>query len=133
MSPTIATLVFALGVTGFFLFDRDLKARTSKAIWIPVIWLLINGSRSVATWLSGQVAVKMQKSSQYLEGSPADMWTYVGLMAAGLVILTIRKAGVASLLRRNSAILVFFAYCALSTLWSDYTDISLKRWIKAVG
>ena len=35
--------------------------------------------------------------------------------------------------RQNTPILLFFAYCAVSTLWSDYTDVSFKRWIKAVG
>src|SRR6266850_7026717 len=133
MPPTIATLVFALLVAAFFVFDRDRKARTSKALWIPVFWLLINGSRSVSEWLGGQTGVRFQNSTQYADGSPLDMWLYVGLMAAGLITLALRKARVGSLLRRNSAILLFFSYCALSTLWSDYTDISIKRWIKAVG
>ena len=76
---------------------------------------------------------RLQSSSQYLDGSPVDMWVYTGLLAAGLITLGLRKARVVSLLRGNSAILLFFSYCAVSTLWSDYTDVSLKRWVKAVG
>ncbi len=134
MPPTIATLVFTLGVTGFFLFDRDRKAQTSLALWIPVFWLLINGSRSLSLWLGGQLGVKkMQTSAQYLDGSPLDMWVYTGLLAAGLITLAVRKGRVGRLLKGNRAILLFFFYCAVSALWSDYTDVSFKRWIKAVG
>jgi len=28
---------------------------------------------------------------------------------------------------------VFFLYCAVSVLWSDYPDVALKRWIKGLG
>ena len=48
MSPTIATIVFAMGIVGLFALDRERKAQTSKALWIPVVWLLINGSRPVS-------------------------------------------------------------------------------------
>lgn len=133
MPPNIATLVFALGVAGCFLLDRDPKLRTSKALWIPVIWLLINGSRSLSLWVGAQTAAKMQTSAQYLDGSPLDMWVYTGLLAAGLITLAVRKGRVGRLLQGNRAIVLFFVYCAVSTLWSDYTDISFKRWIKAVG
>ena len=37
------------------------------------------------------------------------------------------------LLRLNKPILLYFAYCAVSILWSDYPDVAFKRWIKAVG
>jgi exopolysaccharide production protein ExoQ len=133
MPPTIATIVFALGVIGFFALDRDRNARTSKGLWIPVVWLLINGSRPVSLWLDSHPSMKMQNASQYLDGNPVERFVYSSLLAVGLVILAGRRAQVGRLLRRNSVILLFFSYCAVSTLWSDYTDVSFKRWIKGVG
>src|SRR6267154_2539759 len=133
MSPQIATIVFAFGVLGLFMLDRDSRARTSKVLWIPVMWLLINGSRPVSVWLQLEPLNKIQNPDQYLEGSPLDAFVYSVLLVSGLVILLGRRAQVGKLLRRNAPVLLFFSYCALSVLWSDYTEVSLKRWIKAVG
>jgi len=33
----------------------------------------------------------------------------------------------------NAPILLFFGYCAISILWSDYSFVALKRWSKAIG
>ena len=43
------------------------------------------------------------------------------------------EAGSRSLLRSNGPIILFFAYCALSILWTDYPFVAFKRWVKAVG
>src|SRR5207248_10500423 len=40
---------------------------------------------------------------------------------------------VGKLLRGNWPILLYFLYCLVSVMWSDFPDISLKRWIKAIG
>jgi exopolysaccharide production protein ExoQ len=133
MPPNIAAIVFTLGVLGLFALNRDRTVRTSKALWIPVIWLLINGSRPVSAWLQLQTLQNMQNPGQYLEGSPFDAFVYSVLIMAGLVPLVRRGAQVRKLLRSNAAVLMFFSYCALSVLWSDYPEASLKRWIKATG
>jgi exopolysaccharide production protein ExoQ len=133
MPPQIATIVFALGVLLLFALDRNPNARTSRALWLPVIWLLINGSRPVSMWLQSQTVQNMQNPDQYLDGSPFDRLIYSALLTAALLILAGRIVQVGRLLRCNAAILLFFSYCAFSVLWSDYTEVSFKRWIKAVG
>jgi exopolysaccharide production protein ExoQ len=133
MPPQVATLAFVILVTGFFLFDRDRKARTSPVLWVPALWLMINGSRSVSMWLGMETESKLQTSAQYLDGNPVDKWVYFGLILIGLGALFTRKTRVAKLLRRNGPILLFFFYCAFSSLWSDYPEVSIKRWIKAAG
>jgi exopolysaccharide production protein ExoQ len=127
----IAAVVFAFGILGLFWFDRDLDSRTSKALWIPVAWTLIAASRPVSAWLhmsppTGQPAV-------YLEGSPIDRFVFTALLALGSWILITRGRQVVTLLWTNGPILLFFVYCAMSSLWSDYPDVAFKRWLKALG
>ena len=131
MPPQIATIVYAAGILGLFLLDRDRNARTSKALWIPVAWLLINGSRPLSQWL--QVGPTMDTPQQFLDGSPLDALFFTTLIAAGLVVLVGRRRQIGTVLRANLPLLLFFFYCVLSTLWSDYTYVSFKRWVKEVG
>lgn len=129
MTPQAATLAYVCLILGLFWLDRDPKVRTSKALWIPVVWLLINGSRPVSEWLQSGPTIARES----VEGSPLDAAVFGALIVAALVVLTSRRARVVSFLRTNAAILIFFSYCAVSTLWSDYPFVSFKRWTKAAG
>ena len=132
MTPGIATFFFAVGILALFALDRDKNARTSKALWIPVVWMLLAGSRMVSQWLeAGSVATVSPE--QLLDGSPLDRNILAGLIAAGVTVLFGRRREVGTLLRANWSILVFFVYCGYSVLWSDYPDVAFKRWMKAVG
>jgi len=131
MSKIIATIVCVAGILGLFYLDRDTKTRTSKVLWIPLIWLLINGSRTVSTWL--HVGPTISQAEQYAEGNPLDATVFGILIASGMMVLNLRSRKVISFIQQNLPILLFFSYCALSILWSDYPYVSLKRWIKAIG
>ena len=131
MSSSLATLVCAIGVLGLFFLERDKSIHTSKALWIPVIWLWINGSRPASMWLG--MAPANASASQLLEGSPADRMIFAILMAVGLVVLMFRLGRVAPLLRASWPILLYFAFCLLSVLWSDFPGVAFKRWTKAIG
>src|SRR5260370_39438970 len=114
MPPTLATVIIIFGIAGLFWLDRDTSGSTSKALWVPVLWLSIACSRPVNEWL--QMGTPRPAADQLLEGSPIDRLVYTGLLAAGLVVLASRKGRVAKLLRANGAILVFFLYCTMSLL-----------------
>src|SRR5580704_616453 len=131
MNPTIATFLFTLGVIGLFLLDRDKTVQTSKALWLPVFWVLIAGSRPVSMWLGIGPVNSIQTADKYLDGSPFYKFLLSGMLALGIFVLIRRRVQVGKLLRRNWAIILFFTYCAVSVLWSDYTDVSFKRWVKA--
>jgi exopolysaccharide production protein ExoQ len=131
MPPAIASIVCVLGILGLFWLDRDRKARTSTALWIPLIWLALSCSRSAAQWL--QVGSGTEQPDQLLEGSPFDRSVYTGLVALGLIVLFNRRRQAGRLLRANWPILLFFSYCLVSLFWSDYPGVAFKRWIKAVG
>jgi O-antigen ligase len=114
-----------------FVLDRDARVRASKALWIPTAWLLINGSRAVSTWLHMSPSVSL--AQQYTEGSPIDAAVYGLLIATGALVLNFRSRQVKRVLQGNMPLLLFFAYCALSVVWSDHSFIALKRWSKSAG
>jgi O-antigen ligase len=129
MSQHLATIVYVAGILAAFYFDRDKEARTSKALWIPILWLMINGSRPISLWFQSGPTI----GDEYADGSPMDAAVFGMLLAVGLVVLGRRWKQVDSLLRNNPAILLFLAYCLASTLWSDSSFVSFKRWIKSLG
>jgi exopolysaccharide production protein ExoQ len=135
MSSAIATVAYIVLVLGLFWLDRNPKVRTSSALWIPVVWLLLASSRSVAQWLTtGQQVGPMPSADQYaMEGSLIDRIVYTGLLVIGLILLINRRKQVGRILQANGPVLVFFGYCAVSLLWSDYPDVAFKRWTKALG
>lgn len=133
MSPSLARLVFAVGIAGLFYLNRDKSVRTSKALWIPVIWFWILGSRAVSVWLGLGPNDPAGEASSMMEGSPVDALILQLLIAGGLAVLITRGPRCSSLLSANSAIICYFGYCLISAMWSDYPDVSAKRWVKATG
>src|SRR3984885_2610544 len=129
MNPLIATLICACGIAGLFYFDRDKTARTSRALWLPVIYVWIIGSRSVATWLN----VQSGDTDVQLQGSPLDAAIFGMLLIATIGVLIHRKNKTGILLTANWPILIYFLYCFISVAWSYHPDVSLKRWIKAIS
>src|SRR5262247_1440508 len=124
MSPHTATLVFAIGILVLLALDGDRKAPTSRALWIPVAWLAIGGSRMVSEWL--QIAPTTGSPDQLLEGSPLDRNILFGLTAVGTLVLLQRRERVSTGLRANWPVLLFFSYCAASVFWSDYPYVAFK-------
>ena len=130
MSPAIATAAYALGILGLFFLDFDPDSRPSKALWMPVLWLFIEASRPVSSWL--QMAPPTSAGT-YLDGSPLDRAVFLSLSIAGLLVLVARHRQIWMLLPTNRAVLFFFVYCGASVFWSDYGDVAFRRWIKALG
>jgi O-antigen ligase len=126
-----ATVIFAIWICTLFALNRDRQARTSPALWIPVFWLLIAGSRMLSNWLYLQPPDS--GADAYLDGSPLDRNFLTALLVAGVIVLIRRGPKVAALLQANGAIALFFLYCALSIFWSDFPDVAFKRWIKSFG
>jgi exopolysaccharide production protein ExoQ len=131
MPPSVATIVFAIGIAGLFLLDRDRVARRAPALWLVLIWICIAGSRMVSEWLDPETGPK--SPDRYLDGSPLDRVLLTVLLCAAVAILVTRARRVEAFVRANALIFVYFAYCGISVLWSDFPDVAFKRWTKALG
>ena len=130
MVRLIAAFGCSLLIALLFRLNRDKEVRTSKAIWIPTLWLFIASTRSVGEWLHFDPGAQ---SNRYLDGNPLDRAILSALLGLALLVLISRGRQVAVLLRTNLPILLFFLYCGISIVWSDYPDVSFKRWFRAVG
>lgn len=129
MGTQLAFLICGVFVAGLFFLDRDRSVRTSRALWLPVMWLWLVGSRPVSSWFGGDNYTLAAAA----EGSPIDAAIYQALILAGIIVLFRRKTKTNVLLKANGPILIYFLYCLMSTAWSPFHEPSFKRWIKAVG
>lgn len=85
----------------------------------------------VAFWLASGSAAS--SSSDASDGNAIDRNIDLILMAAAMVILARRRIDWPVVTRECRWLIIFYLYLLLSTLWSDYTFISFKRWVRDVG
>jgi hypothetical protein len=135
MHPYLAFTLCLAFVVIILRADARRNPPSSRALWIPLTWMLIIATRNVSQWLSN-LQTGLQPSEQYtdyMQGSSIDRTVFVLLILWGLVILLRRKLNWVEVVRRNWVIFVFLVYCGVSILWSDFAAVSFKRWIKGLG
>src|SRR5258708_7250532 len=130
MAGLIDSILTLLVIWQLFRLNREENVRTSKALWIPTFWLFIAASRNVSEWLQYSAG---GGGDQYLEGSPLDRAVLTTVLALGVIILLGRAQRVGPFFRSNLPILLYLFYCGISVIWSDYPDVSFKRWFRTVG
>src|SRR5271155_5218682 len=132
MNSTLALLIFSVGIAGLFFLNRDNSVRTSKALWLPVLWLWIVGSRPVSMWFGvGSTSTDLLDAT--LNGSPMDAAVFAALVAVGVLVLIYRSKKTSAYLAISGPITLYFLYCLMSVMWSPFHEPSFKRWTKAVG
>jgi exopolysaccharide production protein ExoQ len=129
VAPSLASLICACGIAGLFYLDRDKAIRTSRALWISVVYLWIVGSRSVSAWLG---MTPPAGTNVQLDGSPLDAAIFALLLAAAIAVLIRRGNRVRAIIAVNWPVLVYFLYCLISVAWSYHPEVASKRWIKAI-
>ena len=109
------------------------KRRTgvSHASWLVLMWTVIFAARPVSMWFS--VSGSQQTPDGYMDGNPLERVVFLALIVVGAIVLARRRLSLASVIGRNGWLFAFYAYCALSILWSDYTFVAFKRWFKDFG
>src|SRR5450631_86670 len=126
MNTILASFICVCGIGGLFYLDRDKTLQTSKALWLPILWIIIAGSRPITSWFSAGANVDV-------DASPIDVGIYGILLAAAVAVLVARRRWTKILLVANWPILLYFFFCLISVTWSFEPDVSFKRWIKAIG
>ncbi len=86
MPPFLAlflTVTFAV-----FLFWRDSRQTVamSTALWIPLVWVLITGSRFVSEWFDPNACFNATAMTVQ-EGSPVDRVVFLLLILGGVYVL----------------------------------------------
>jgi len=104
----------------------------SWALWIPLLWFLIISTRPVSAWLGVSGAATSAENS-YIEGNSFERNIDIAFMIVGMLTLLKRKTSWGNIFKNNKFIFLYVLYLLLSTLWSDYTLVSFKRWIKELG
>lgn len=105
------------------------EAGASAALWLPVLWLAVIGSRFVSQWLfPGAVGAVAD-----VDGSPVDMLFFAAMNVLGALVLIQRRRAVVRILRDNPLVVVFLLYAFASIAWSDFPFVSFKRYVKALG
>jgi exopolysaccharide production protein ExoQ len=129
--PPAVALVLTIAFI-VFLFRRDFREQpnVTGALWLPLIWMLLIGSRSPTQWLA--IGGYMQGGSME-EGNPFDAFVYFTLIAAGMYVLSKRQVQLSEVIRNNQWLAIFFIFCFLAIFWSDFPFVAFKRWIKILG
>ncbi|MFO1128776.1 MAG: O-antigen ligase family protein [Rhodospirillales bacterium] len=129
MPPPLALFLTVAFVVVLYVRGFRAEEKGSGALWLPVTWIMITGSRFVSQWLSLGSSITITNGA---EGSPIDAAVFAGLILAGTIVL-IRRNAIARFVQKNPWLVLFIVYSLLSIAWSDFPEIAIKRWIKTLG
>jgi len=130
MPPSIALLVWFVLLVALLRFDPARQPGSSLALWVPLIWIFIVGSRLPSQWLGLQVG----SANEALEnGNPLDRTIFFLLIVLAIGVLVIRGFNWGGFFARNIFLMAFLFFALLSVLWSDFPFVSFKRWFRDLG
>jgi len=131
MPPIVPLFLCFLFIAYLFWRDDRRGQEISWAIALPLCWLLIISSRAVTQWLAF-AGINIGGTS-IEEGSAVDATIYFTMTMLGIRELSRRGVRLATILSQNRWFALYFAYCLLAIVWSDFPFVSFKRWIKGLG
>ena len=130
MPPTLALSLWFIFLVALLRFDPAKSPKTSAALWVPVIWLFIVGSRLPSQWFGGGMGQAVEALE---EGDSLDRIVFSALIVLAMGILVSRSYQWASFLNQNLALMALVSYALLSVCWSDFPFVAFKRWFKDLG
>jgi exopolysaccharide production protein ExoQ len=131
MPPTLAACLYAGFILWLFARDTRQHDKVSSALWIPLVWAFILGSKPISQWL-GAAGATVGPSVDAEDGL-LDKAAYLFLIVVGLTVLLRRRVDWSGVARDNKWVFLYFAYIGASVLWADDPFVSFKRWFKDVG
>jgi O-antigen ligase len=131
MPPALASCLTILFILWLFHRNAESGVRTSKALWLPTIWLVTHASRPLACWIRG--GGDTDQTGSIADGSPIDRSALLILIISAIVILVRRGINWGETIRNNRWLSVFFLYLLVSVIWSDSPFVAFKRWFREFG
>ena len=130
MPPNLALFLWFVLLIALFRNDPGKDKESSTALWLPLIWLFLLGSRLPSQWYGGYSGAA---ADVYLEGSPLDRAIFLALAFAALAVLLSRAFRWGEFFASNVGLVVFLCIALVSVAWSDYPFVALKRWVRDVS
>lgn len=130
MPTSLATLLTFIFMFVLYAWDHRRHKDASRALWLPVLWIVPAASRFPSQWL---LLGDPNATANVSDGSTIDAVYFSILIALGTVTLIRRRIVSAELFRRNFWFIALLVFGLLSILWSDFQFIAMKRWIKTLG
>jgi O-antigen ligase len=115
--------LWACWAFALFLLWRDTKRRPDVplTVWLPTLWLMRCGSRSIDYWFGGGDTGGMDP-------------IFIGLlMVCGFFVLIRRPCNWSGVFTHNSALFFFYGYLVVSTLWVDELQNPLVKIFRPLG
>ncbi len=131
MPPQLALLLCAGFVAYLLRLERKESQGVSVASWIPTIWMMACACKSLALWFSFNAGTEGNPDAE--AGSPWDRGLNLALIISGLVVVKRRKVDWETLARDNAWLIALHLYALISIAWSDFTFISVKRYVRFMG
>lgn len=130
MPPILASFLWFILLLALLRFDPAKDSRNSLALWVPLIWMFILGSRLPSQWLGGQTATVSQALE---EGNLLDRTIFACLILLALGILISRSFNWGRFFAHNFFLTAFLLFTLISVFWSDFPLVALKRWFRDLG
>jgi exopolysaccharide production protein ExoQ len=130
MPASLAIVIWLIFLVALLYWDPAKNSETSFALWVPVMWMFIVGSRLPSQWLGGDMG---QAADTLEEGNPLDRTIYLVLILLAVGILVFRSFKWENFFTRNVALTAFLSFALISACWSDFPFIALKRWFRDLG
>lgn len=129
MPPPVALGLFVAFILWLFVRDARRPNSISAALWLPLTWAFVIGSRPVSLWFG----IGSTGADGHFEDSLLDKGLFFFLIVAGAFVLIRRRAVCLNSIRRNKWLFLYFLYLGMSVLWADDPFVSFKRWVKDFG
>lgn len=130
MPPSLALFLWLVLLLALLYFDPAKDGKGSPALWVPLAWMFIVGSRLPSQWVGGQVGTLAEALE---EGNPLDRTIFFLLILLAIGILLARSFKWGAFFARNIALMAFLSFALLSVLWSDFPFVSFRRWFRDLG
>src|ERR1051326_574946 len=132
MPRQLAILVYTLFAIWLWREDAKSRPHLSKALWIPLIWLLLLGSRQPSWWSWFFFGIGSSAASD-LEGNSVGAAFCTLLICLSLIIVARRRVSWSEVFGGNTGLVLFYAFLGLTIIWAAYPFPTFKRWTKEIG